>query len=205
MKGARRSSEKKLSYSDCFITFALIFSLCTEFSAGEKCAAKSPREQRRLAEGYLKSGTNLMQAVTCLREALSRVEKDGDIQEKGELQGLLIDALDAAGDSSASEKLIRKMMNEFPNSPIPFFKLANHYRAKEKWDEAVKYYRKALDKHPTFTNARTNLAMTYRGMRKFDDSIATYREALLEAPERADIHVNFGVVLDAAGKVVKIT
>ena len=140
----------------------------------------------------------------CFREALSNAEKSGNIQEKGELQGLLIDALDAAGDDSAAEKLAKKMMADFPRSPVPFFKLGNQYRAKEKYADAVKMYLMGLEIHPGFTNALVNLAMCYRSMRKFDDSIAAYRRALIESPERADIYVNFGVLLDSAGKVVQI-
>jgi tetratricopeptide (TPR) repeat protein len=186
--------------TDALISFFLIFALCTPGSARDKCPADSLVEQRRLAEGLLQAGTNVQQAVTCFREALSKAEKLGNMQAKGEIQGLLADALDAMGDSSASEKILKKMMRDFPYSPVPMFKLANQHRLKEKWEDSIQLYRDALSLAPSFTNARVNMAMSYRGMRRFDDSIAAYREAIRGAPDRADIYVNFGVVLDAAGK-----
>jgi tetratricopeptide (TPR) repeat protein len=186
------------AYLFCIIT---IVTLVVEGSAKEKCPARYPEEQRALGEKNLRSGINVQEAIACFREALSKVEKTGNIQEKGELQGLLIDAFDAVGDSSSADKMIKRMMSDFPRSPVPFFKIGNQYRSREKWADAVKSYRKALELHPAFTSALVNLAMCYRSMRQFDDSIATYRLALIESPDRADIYVNFGVVLDSAGKV----
>jgi tetratricopeptide (TPR) repeat protein len=185
---------------NALICFFLIIALCTPGSARDKCPADTLQEQRQLAEGLLQAGTNVQQAIVCFREALSKAEKLGNMQAKGEIQGLLADSLEAIGDSSASEKILRKMMRDFPYSPVPLFKLANQFRLKEKWESSVHLYREALSLAPSFTNARVNLAMSYRGMRKFDDSIAAYREAIRGAPDRADIYVNFGVVLDAAGK-----
>jgi tetratricopeptide (TPR) repeat protein len=192
---------RTLLTTDALICSFLIFALCTPGSARDKCPADTLQEQRRLAEGLLQAGNNVQQAVVCFREALSKAEKLGNMQAKGELQGLLADALEATGDLSASEKLLRKMQRDFPYSPVPLFKLANQFRLKEKWEDSVQLYLDVLSLAPSFTNARVNLAMSYRGMRRFDDSIAAYRGAIRGAPDRADIYVNFGVVLDAAGKV----
>ena len=186
--------------SDALICSFLIFAFFPPGSARDKCPGDTLQEQRRLAESLLQAGNNVQQAVMCFREALSKAEKLGNMQAKGELQGLLADALEAIGDSSGSEKLLRKMKSDFPYSPVPLFKLANQFRLKEKWEASVQLYQDALSLAPSFTNARVNLAMSFRGMRRFDDSIAAYREAIRGAPDRADIYVNFGVVLDAAGK-----
>jgi hypothetical protein len=102
-----------------------------------ECSNSSERKRAGLERLQAGDGGG---AVACLRSGLHVLEREREqgmgtrewAQEKGEIGVGLGDALEMVGDRESSAQQFESVMEEFPTSPIPPFKLGNQHREAER-------------------------------------------------------------------------
>tara|TARA_B100000029_G_scaffold515204_1_gene621092 strand:+ start:121 stop:1683 length:1563 start_codon:yes stop_codon:yes gene_type:complete len=87
-----------------------------------------------------------------------------------------------------AEEYYKKSISIEKNLPEPHNNLANLYKAKGKFDEAIVSYKKALDINSQFSYAHFNLANTYVTIGKFDEASKHFRESINITPKFFNAH-----------------
>jgi len=86
------------------------------------------------------------------------------------------------------------------NAPY-FFKLANHYRAKEQVKKAIKYYQLAEKLNPADAWIHSNLGDIYVKMGEYTRAIEAYKKAIQLEPDIGWFYYTLGRVYEKEGKI----
>lgn len=77
--------------------------------------------------------------------------------------------------------------------------LGNHMLERERFAEAIRFYRMAVQTSPAFTKALKNLAYTLSLTDDIDGARATFEELLRQQPDNAEARMDFGLFLLSIG------
>ena len=85
-------------------------------------------------------------------------------------------------------------MEDFPESPKPFFKMGLYYYTLKQQDMARDYYRQALDRDAGYVEAYNNLAVLLMEQKKYDDAALLLDELIAMEPLYSNAYLNRGII-----------
>jgi Tfp pilus assembly protein PilF len=94
---------------------------------------------------------------------------------------------------------LQRAQQEHPSEYWLTFDLANALNARNRWDEAIGYFRAALAVRPKSSAVYNNLGTALRAKGDLDGAIAHYQKALALNPQLASAHFNLGLAVSHKG------
>ena len=141
------------------------------------------------------------EAVASIRRALS-LEPDL-LQTHEDLNFVLGWALHKTGRSDQADRYLSNITGKAAQSANDFLKIADIYRAKEEYEQAVETYRYALDRDPAHARAHAGLGDALFRLKRYQEAIDSMQHALALQPDQPSapaLHYLTGESLQALNK-----
>jgi tetratricopeptide (TPR) repeat protein len=95
------------------------------------------------------------------------------------------------------------LMNEYPDDPMPYFRMAVLLESINKWNQAVPMYLKAITLKPDLEQAYTNLGLIYIRAGNYEKALEVFQTALYVNPVSLAAAQNTGMLLYLKGDFVQ--
>lgn len=124
------------------------------------------------------------------------------MQDAQDFQARIIEgeALRDSGKLESSLTLFRQIASEFPDHPVPHFKLGTVFARLKQFDHAEEAYREALRLDPLHPETGNNLAVLLIADGRWSEAEALLRRALAERIDYYEAHLNAADVLQKLGR-----
>jgi tetratricopeptide (TPR) repeat protein len=80
--------------------------------------------------------------------------------------------------------LLLAFYEQDPNDAFTRFAIAQEYRKRGAWEEALAFYERLVAEQPDYTGTYYHLGKLYEEVGRADDAVATYRKGIEAARER---------------------
>lgn len=97
----------------------------------------------------------------------------------------------------------KENIKKFPNNPYCYLKLADLYRAKKDYAEAIHYYQKAVKLDSKFAQSYYSMGISYYLMKDFDNSYKNFLTAIQKDPDNPKYIQGYAKICSQTGQKEK--
>ncbi|OLP15579.1 hypothetical protein BST81_25565 [Leptolyngbya sp. 'hensonii'] len=105
-----------------------------------------------------------------------------------------------SGQFTQAEAVFRKILEEYPNDAVIYYKLGNTLYRQKRLEAAIVEYQKAIALNPNYAVAHNALGTTYAIQNRMTEAIASFRQAVQINNTYSEALANLGQALWLDGK-----